>query len=79
MPTVKQLEAFYWTARLGTLARAADRLHVTQSAITKRLRELEAISAAPLFEPGPRKAVLTLHGREMLGEVERLLALLGEL
>lgn len=35
--TLKQLEAFYWAARLGTFAIAAERLHVTQSTLSKRV------------------------------------------
>ena len=34
--TLKQLEAFYWAATLGTFAIAAARLNVTQSSLSKR-------------------------------------------
>jgi hypothetical protein len=46
MLTVKQIETFYWVAKLGTVQRAADKLHITQSAATKRLQDVEAKSAA---------------------------------
>ena len=39
--TLKQLEAFYLAARLGTFALAAARIHVTQSSLSKRIAELE--------------------------------------
>lgn len=39
MLTVKQIETFYWVAKLGTVQRAADKLHITQSAATKRLQD----------------------------------------
>ena len=42
MLTFKQIEALYWTVRLGTFAASAQKLHTTQSAITKRIQELEA-------------------------------------
>jgi DNA-binding transcriptional LysR family regulator len=79
MLTVKQIEAFYWVARLGTLSRAAERLHITQSAATKRLQEVESITAAPLFESNGRKNALTLKGREMVRGCEELLSLLDQL
>lgn len=66
MLTIKQIETFYWVAKLGTVQRAADKLHVTQSAATKRLQEVERLSASPLFEGIGRKAVLTAKGHEMM-------------
>jgi DNA-binding transcriptional LysR family regulator len=72
MLTIKQLQAFYWVARLGTLHKAAEKLHITQSAATKRLKEVEAAAAAPLFEGDGRKSQLTQLGRELEVECERL-------
>jgi DNA-binding transcriptional LysR family regulator len=78
--TVKQLQTFFWAARLGTVGRAADRLNITQSAATKRLQELEALASTSLFEgDNGRKNRLTPKGRELLADCERLLALLDEM
>ncbi|MDP1680534.1 MAG: LysR family transcriptional regulator [Burkholderiales bacterium] len=79
MMTIKQLQAFYWVARLGTLSKAAEKLHITQSAATKRLQEVEGLAAVPLFENVGRKNVLTSKGQELASECERLFALLNEL
>ncbi len=79
MFTIKQLESFYWVARLGTIAKAADKLHVTQSAITKRMQELQASVAAPLFERGSRKNLLTSAGKELQTESENIFELLEQL
>ncbi len=79
MLTIKQIEAFYWVAKLGTLNKAADKLHITQSAATKRLQEVEAISTAPLFDAGGRKNLLTPKGNELVAECEKLFELLDEL
>jgi DNA-binding transcriptional LysR family regulator len=79
MLTVKELQTFYWVARLGTVSKAAEKLHVTQSAATKRLQEVEAITSAPLFESGGRKNQLTVKGKELLADCERLLELLEQL
>lgn len=72
-PTLKDLEAFYWVATLGTVQAAADKLCVTQPAVTKRLRSVEAYATSQLFV-GPRKASLTQKGRELLDKSEVLMA-----
>ncbi|MGJ7499380.1 LysR family transcriptional regulator [Variovorax sp. ZT5P49] len=79
MLTVKQIETFYWVAKLGTVQRAADKLHITQSAATKRLQDVEAKSAAPLFEGGGKKARLSGKGHEMYALCEGLLDSIGRL
>ena len=79
MFTIKQLETFYWVGRLGTVAKAAEKLHVTQSAVTKRLQEVEAYVAAPLFEREARKNLLTPVGKDLLAESEHLFELLERL
>ncbi|GGE49692.1 LysR family transcriptional regulator [Agaricicola taiwanensis] len=82
MITLKQLEALYWISQLGTFERAAAKLNTTQSAISKRIRELEAASGFPLFDRNQRGARLTEKGehllalgQEMLGLRERILDL----
>jgi len=72
MLTIKQLQAFYWVAKLGTLNKAAEKLHITQSAATKRLQEVEAAVAGPLFAAEGRKNELTRLGRELEMECARL-------
>ena len=45
---LKQIEAFYWAAKLGSFAIAAQRLQVTQSSLSKRIAELEeSVDAVP--------------------------------
>jgi DNA-binding transcriptional LysR family regulator len=79
MLTVKQIETFYWVAKLGTVQRAADKLHITQSAATKRLQDVEAKSAARLFEGSGKKARLSAKGHEMFALCEGLLDSIGRL
>ncbi|MGB3071826.1 MAG: LysR family transcriptional regulator [Ottowia sp.] len=64
--TLKQLEAFYWAAKLGTFALAAQRLHVTQSSLSKRIAELEASLGQQLFTRTSRYAALTAAGETLL-------------
>jgi len=74
MLTIKQVEALCWIVRLGTFEAAARKLHTSQAAITKRIRELEAACESPLFDRSGRRAHLTERGRELARAGEALLA-----
>ena len=73
MFTFKQLEALYWIAELGGFAAAARRLNASQSAISKRIFELESSLGEPLFERDRRQARLSDRGEEVLLVASRLL------
>ncbi|HSV78501.1 MAG TPA: LysR family transcriptional regulator [Ramlibacter sp.] len=73
MITFKQLEAMYWVVKLGGFAPAAHKLHTTQSAVSKRVQELETMLDTPLFDRTLRTARLTDKGEEMYVMAERLL------
>lgn len=80
--TLKQLEAIYWIANLGTFERASLKLNTTQSAISKRIQELELSVGVDLFDRSLRGARLTEKGAylvriagEMLELQERISAL----
>jgi DNA-binding transcriptional LysR family regulator len=73
-PTPKQLEAFVWTAKLGSFQAAATRLHATQSAISKRVAELEEIFDTRLFDRKYRRAKLTHNGERLVLSAEEVLA-----
>lgn len=75
MPSFNQLEALYWIDQLGSFERAARKLNTTQSAISKRVQELEKESRAPLFDRSRRSARLTAHGRAVLAVGADILAL----
>lgn len=79
MLSIKQIEAFYWVAKLGTVQRAADKMHVTQSAATKRLQEVERIAGVPLFEGLGKKATLSPKGQEMMALCADLLESVAQL
>lgn len=73
--TLKQLEAFYWATRLGTFATAAERLHVTQSSLSKRIAELEADIGHALFDRSGQRATLTAAGDALLPHAQKMLDL----
>lgn len=57
------LRYFWAIAHEGSLTRAAERLHVSQSALSIQLRQLEERLGNPLFERSSRRLVLTEAGR----------------
>lgn len=73
--TFKQLEALHWVAKLGSFESAAARLHTTQSAVSKRIRELEIVFGGQLFDRTRRKAELTPKGRRVAAAAEEILEL----
>jgi DNA-binding transcriptional LysR family regulator len=68
---LKQYEALYWIARLGSFRAAAEQLHITQPAISVRIRELELALDAELFDRSSYRAKLTAKGREFVQIAER--------
>ena len=55
-------ETLVWIARLGSFTATADRLRVSQSAVTRRVHELELQLGVTLFERSGRQADLTDQG-----------------
>lgn len=73
------LRAFRAVASEGHLTRAAQRLHVSQSAVSAQIRTLEARLEQPLFERTGRRLELTEFGRIVLGYAESIFSLGDEL
>ena len=68
-PPLAALHAFEAAARLGSFTGAARELHLSQSAVSQRVRALEAHLGAALFERLPRSVRLTELGRAYLPAV----------
>ncbi|WP_421994242.1 LysR family transcriptional regulator [Roseococcus sp.] len=62
LPPLSSLHAFVLVAETGSLAAAADRLNVTQPAISKRIRMLEAHLGVALVRRGANALRLTPEG-----------------
>lgn len=73
MITFKQLEALYWIAELGSFETAASKLHMSQSAISKRIQELEDSFDVQIFDRSKRNARLSEKGQELLDYARDLL------
>jgi DNA-binding transcriptional LysR family regulator len=72
-PDLAELRAFCAAADLGSLGRAARLLRVSQPALSKRLRTLEALAGARLLERSPRGVTLTPAGTRLYVEARKLL------
>ena len=79
------LRAFEASARHLNLTRAAEELHVTQTAVSQHIRKLEDRLGKPLFRRLPRGLTLTDEGQALLpvvvesfGNLERALEKLGD-
>ena len=73
MITFKQLEAICWISDLGSFAAAAAKLNTTQSAISKRVQEMEQHFNIEIFDRTKRTARLTERGAEVLRYAKSLL------
>ena len=68
------LHYFWAVAHEETLTRAAERLHVSQSAISMQIQKLEAELGHPLFERRGRRLLLTEAGRIALDHADAIFA-----
>jgi LysR family transcriptional regulator, glycine cleavage system transcriptional activator len=77
LPSIDALRAFEAVATLGSFERAAEQLHVTASAVSKRVGTLEELLGIELFARTGRGLVLSTAGREYLQPASQALALLA--
>lgn len=73
--TNQQLRAFEATARLLSVTRAAEELHIAQPTASLQLRELAENVGMPLFEQQGRRLRLTQAGEELQETVREVFAL----
>ncbi len=73
------LRAFVLAAREGNVSRAAERLHLTQPAVSLQLKRFAEETGLQLFTRTPHGLALTADGATMLPQAERVLAAVGDL
>ncbi|MED5621212.1 LysR substrate-binding domain-containing protein [Ideonella sp. BN130291] len=76
-PSIDALRAFEAAARLGSFERAAEELHVTASAVSKRISTLEELLGTALLSRSAKALALTAAGKEYLQQVGAALGLLA--
>ena len=72
------LRTFVAIADSGSLTRAADAVHRTQSAVSMQVKRLEEIAGCDLFWRRARGVALTAAGESLLGNARRIVRLLDE-
>jgi len=69
---IRQLDMFRAVAEEGAFTRAAERLHVSQSAISRQLQLLEQELGTLLLHRSGKGATLTPHGERLLATANRV-------
>lgn len=70
--TLKQLRYALTLEREGHFGRAAERVHVTQPALSQQIRQLEEFAGSPLFDRLGKSVRATPFGREFLERARRV-------
>lgn len=73
MPSTTALQCFEAAARHLSFTRAAQELHLTQSAVSKQVAQLEEMLCHPLFQRIRRRLHLTPAGELYMAEVNKIL------
>jgi DNA-binding transcriptional LysR family regulator len=69
----RHIRAAVTVARCGTFTRAAQKLYMAQSTLSRQVLALERELGVTLFVRGPRAVELTHQGRAFLPEAEAVL------
>src|SRR5919197_650463 len=67
------VQAFIAIADQGSFSRAAQSLHITQTALSRRVQNLEEFLGVKLVERTTRSVALTRIGQDFLPQARRLL------
>ncbi len=70
---IPQITAFLAVAELQSFSLAAERLHITQPAVSKRIRQLEDAMQTTLFDRIGKKSILTPNGLALIPHAEQIL------
>lgn len=62
---------FYWTAKTGSLSRAAEQLYITQPAVSHTIKQLESKLGGPLFFRMAKGVKLTTEGEVLFRYIEQ--------
>jgi LysR family transcriptional regulator, nitrogen assimilation regulatory protein len=76
---IKRLRTFVAVADLGTVSKAALRLRISQSALSRQIADLEYECGFRLFDRIGRRLFLTTRGEQLLGDCRGVLGQVGSL
>ncbi len=72
--TISQLEALFWTAKLGSVQKAAEHLNLAQPTVSLRLRSLQEDLRVDVLERAGRGVKLTSQGERLFLHAQTILA-----
>lgn len=72
-PSLRQMRALVAVAKTGSFTLAAEYLHVTQSALSGQIKELEQVLGVTVVERTTRRAQLSELGRELYPLFDKML------
>lgn len=75
---IRILNAFVAVAQEGNISRAAQRLHLTQPAVSLQLKRLAQDTGLELFNRTPNGVELTRDGKTLVGKAEKVQAAIAE-
>jgi LysR family glycine cleavage system transcriptional activator len=78
LPSIELLQAFLTVAKTGNFGLAGEQLHLSQSAVSRQVAQLEARLENRLFERHTRKIVLTAEGLALVPVAEQVIGLLSD-
>ena len=73
--TIKHLKVFITVANCGNMHKAAEKLYITQPAISQSIKELENFYNVPLFDRLSKKLMLTTYGAKLYDYSVQLLSM----
>src|ERR1044072_80640 len=76
---LKRLRTFVTVADLGTVSKAALRMRISQSALSRQISDLEYECGFKLFDRIGRRLFLTTRGEQLLGDCRGVLGQIGSL
>lgn len=78
LPSIELLQAFLTVAKTGNFGKAGEQLHLSQSAVSRQVAQLERCLESRLFERHTRKIVLTAEGASLIPVAEQVIGLLSD-
>lgn len=78
LPTIACLQTFECVARHGSITRASVELSLTQSAVSRQIRQLEFLLEVSLFERVRQRVVITDAGKLYLNDIAQVISSLKD-
>jgi len=76
---IRSLRSFLALHRYGTIVAAAEKVHLSQAAVSVQLKNMEDELGVALFERTKRSLEFTAAGRKLVPLAEKMLAIYGEM